>query len=63
MKIKSAAGNNNDRAAGKITVNIFFAHLIKEVDIKRYGNDIPILPLTNTVDIYRYSDEMLKHIP
>ena len=24
---------------------------------------MPILPLTNTVDIYRYSDELLKHMP
>ena len=63
MKIKLAAGNNNNITAGKITVNIFFAYLVKEIDIKRYGNDIPILPLTNTVNIYRYSDEMLKHIP
>ena len=25
--------------------------------------DIPILPLTNTVDIYWYCDEILKHTP
>ena len=24
---------------------------------------MPILPLNNTVDIYRYSDELLKDIP
>ena len=24
---------------------------------------MPILPLTNAVDIYRYSDEFLKHMP
>ena len=63
MKIKSATDNNNDIAAGVIAVNNCFAHLIKEIDIKRYGGDIPILPLTNTVEIYRYSDEMLKHMP
>ena len=27
-----------------------------------YGYDIPILPLTNKVNIFRYSDEMLKHM-
>ena len=63
MKIKLAADNNNDIAAGVISVNNFFAHLIKEIDIKRYGDDIPILPLTSTVGFYRYSDEMLKHMP
>ena len=45
------------------TVKIFFAHWIKEIDIKRYGDDMPTLPVTNTVDIYRYSTELLKHIP
>ena len=43
-----------------MTVNNFFAHWIKEIDIKRYGDEIPILPLTNTDDIYKYSDAMLK---
>ena len=49
MKFKSAAGNNNNIAAGVIAVNIFFAHLIKEIDIKRYGHDILILPLSSTI--------------
>ena len=55
--------NDNDIAAGVITVNNFFAHWIKESDIKRYGDDIPILPKNNTVDIHRYSDELLKYMP
>ena len=62
IKIKSAADNDNDIAADVIPVNNFFAHWIKEIDIKRHGDDIPILPLTNTVDVYRHSDELLKHI-
>ena len=44
-------------------VNNFFAHWIKEVDIKLYPDDIRILPINNTVDIYRYSEKMLKHSP
>ena len=43
-------------------VNNFFAHWIKELNIKRYGDDIPILPLTNTVEIYKYSHAILKHM-
>ena len=58
IKIKAAADNNNGKAAGVIRVNNFFAHLIKEIVINKYGDDIPILPLTNMVDIQRYSDEM-----
>ena len=35
----------------------------KEIDIKRLGDDTPILLTTNTVEIYKYSDAILKHIP
>ena len=63
LKFKLAADNGNNTAAGLIKVNNFFAQWIKEIHIKRYGDDIPILVLTNTVDIYRYSDEILKHVP
>ena len=35
----------------------------KEINIKRYRNDIPTLPLTNTFNTYRYSDKMLKPMP
>ena len=38
IKIKSAADNDNDIVAGVIPVNNFFAHWIKEIDIKRYGD-------------------------
>ena len=66
IKIKSAAYNNNDIAAGIITVNNLFEHWITEIDIKRYGDDIPILPLTNTVDIYitfeTYAKKCIKNI-
>ena len=41
-------------------VNNFFAHWIKENDIKQCGDEIPILSLINTVDIYKYSDAMPK---
>ena len=46
-----------------IPVNNFFTHWIKDVNIKRYGDDIAILPINKSVDIYRYSDTMLKHLP
>ena len=44
-----------------ITVNnYFFAHWIKEIDIKCYGDDLQILPTDNPTDIYRYFDKILK---
>ena len=63
LKIKKKSNNSNNIAATAITVNNFFAHWIKEIDIKRLGDDTPILPTTNTVEIYKYSDAILKHIP
>ena len=63
MKIKKSSNVANNLNATDITVNNFFAHLIKEIDIKRLGDDTPILPTTNTVEIYKYSDAILKHIP
>ena len=46
-----------------IPVNNFFTHWVKDVNKKRYGDDITILPINKTLDIYRYSDAMLKHLP
>ena len=58
LKFKSAADDDNDLLAGAVPVNNFFAHWIREVNILRYGVDRPILPLTNTVNTYRYSDDL-----
>ena len=63
MRIKKKSNVANDILAGEITVNNFFAHWIKKIDIKRLGDDVPILPTTNTFPIYRYSDRLLKHMP
>ena len=62
IKTKSATDNDNDTTVCYIPVNNFFALQIKEIDIKRYGDDIPILLLSNTVSIYRYPGKMLKHM-
>ena len=45
-----------------IPVNNFIAHWIKDLNIKRYGDDIAVLPINKTLDIYRYSESMLKHL-
>ena len=62
MKIKKSSNIAYDLTDDVITVNNFFAHWIKELDVKRYGNDIPILPLTYKVEIYKYSDVILKYM-
>ena len=49
--------------ATMIQVNNFFAHWIKDVTVKRYNDDIAVLPINTTLDTYRYSESMLKHMP
>ena len=63
MKVKKKSDVANDLDATLMTVNNFFAHWIKEIDIKKLGDDQPILPTINTVEIYKYSDQILKHLP
>ena len=46
-----------------ITVDNFFAHLIKEISITKYGNDKELIPTFSPYEIYQYSDGMLKHLP
>ena len=60
MKIKKGTNKASNLDSTVMTVNNFFAHWIKEIDIKWYSDEIPILLLINRVDIYRYSDPMLK---
>ena len=62
LKIKKNSNVANHILLTEITVNNFFAHWIKEINIKRLGDDIPILPTTNMIDIYKYSDAMVKHL-
>ena len=45
IKIKSNADNINDVPVRTIAVNNFFAHWLKEVDIKRYDDDSKILSI------------------
>ena len=63
LKFKSTPDNDNNIGAGLLTFSTFFPHCIEEIVINRYGDYIPILLLTNTVDITQCSDEILKHMP
>ena len=63
IKIKSKAVVANNIAANMMTVNNFFVLWIKEINIKRYGDDLEIVLTNNVTDIYRYLDAVLKHMP
>ena len=62
IKIKSKAVVANNIAANMMTVNNFFVLWIKEINIKRYGDDLEIVLTNNVTDIYRYLDAILKHM-
>ena len=62
MQIKNNSNAANDIVDDLMIVNNFFVQFVTEIDIRRYGNDIRILSTKNNVDVYRYSDAMLKYM-
>ena len=44
-------------------VNNFFARWLKEIDIRRYPDDVRMLPTNNTVKVYNYVVQQMKHLP
>ena len=49
--------------AQMMTVNNFFGHWFTAIDIRRYPDDMMILPTDNSVDIYQYSNVQMKYLP
>ena len=43
-------------------VNNFFAGSLKETDVRRYPDDVRILPTNNTVEVYNYTVQQIKHL-
>ena len=37
--------------------------MAKKIDARRYRDDVRILPTNNTVEIYQYAAQQLKHLP
>ena len=46
-----------------VTVNNFFSRWLKEIYIRRYPDDVRILSTNNTVEVYNYIAQQIKHIP
>ena len=44
-------------------VNNFFCRWFTEIDIKRYPDDMKILPTDKTLEIYDYANAQLKYLP
>ena len=62
MRIKTS-NEANDIDDDLMTVNNFFAHLIKEISITKYVSDKELIPTFFPYEIYQYSDSMLKQLP
>ena len=45
-----------------ITVDNFFAYLVKEISVAKYGSDKELIPTFSPYKVYQYSDSMLKHL-
>ena len=46
-----------------MTVNNFFGHWFRDIDIRRYPDDMMILPTNNSFSIANYSNAQMKHLP
>ena len=63
MKIKKSTNEASDIDDALITVNNFFAHLVKEISVTKYGSNKELIPTFSPYEVYQYSDSMLKHLP
>ena len=60
---KKSTNEATDTDADMIIVNNFFAHLIKEISITKYGSNKHLIPTFSPYEIYQYSNATMKHLP
>ena len=63
FKLTKKSNKAQKMDAQMMTVNILFGHWFTDIDIRRYPDDMRILPTNNSVDIYQYSNAQLKYLP
>ena len=63
LKFTKKTNKSQQMDAQMITLNNFFGHWFTDIDIRLYPYDTRILPTTNSVDIYQYSNAQLKYLP
>ena len=52
LQINKSTNTDNDIDADLMTLNNFFVHFIKEIDTRRYDDDIRMLPTNNPFFFY-----------
>ena len=63
LKFTKKSNKAQQMDANMITVNNFFGHWFTDIDIRRYPDDMSILPTNNSVDIYQYFNMEMKYLP
>ena len=63
LKFTKKSNKAQQMDANMITVNNFFGHWLTDIDIRRYPDDMRILPTNNSVEICQYSNVQMKYLP
>ena len=63
LKLTKKSNKALQMVAQIMTVNNFFGHWFTDIDIRRYPDNMRILPTNNSVDIYQYSNAQIKCLP
>ena len=63
MKFKKERNVALDLENDVITLNNFFAHWIKQINITKFGTTKSLITTSKPMELYQYSDEMLRHFP
>ena len=62
LKFTKKTNKSLQMDAQMMTVNNFFGHWFTDIDIRRYPDDMRILPMNDCVDIYQYSNAQMKYL-
>ena len=63
LKFTKKSNKASQMDAQMMTVNNFFGRWFTDIDIRRYPDDMMILPTNNRVDICHYSNAQMKYLP
>ena len=63
VKFTKKSGKTTALDDNMTTVNNFFGHWFTNIDIRRYPDDMNILPTNNSVSITNYSNAQMKYLP
>ena len=63
IKLMKKSNKSTDIDGNLIPVNNFFCRWFTDIDIKRYPDDLRILPADKTIEIHDYAEAQLKYLP